>query len=70
MTTIIWCGGRFGSFAFAFFVSLCGGGKSKCAKCGWAENYFLKCAVEEIFKTLRWLECWQTELGLCRVTAK
>jgi len=58
-----------GSFGVCLCIGLCEGANPKCANVGRLKLFFKMCGGK-IFKTLRWIECRQTELGLCRVTAK
>jgi len=57
-----------GSFGFCPCVGLCEGANPKCAKVGRLKLFFKMCGGK-IFKTLRWIECRKTGLGLCQVTA-
>ena len=62
--------GKFCSFGFAKGRA-CVSGKTKCAKCGLAENYFLKCGWAKIFKPIALAFVSPScSSGLCRVTAK
>jgi hypothetical protein len=45
------CGGEILLFWFCEGLA-CVSGKTKCAKCGLAENYFLKCGWAKIFKPI------------------
>jgi hypothetical protein len=60
INTLLWVG-KIGSFGVSSCVGWCGGANPKCANVGWLKLFFKMCG-EKIFKTLRWLECWQTGL--------
>ena len=69
MTKITLCGGKMALLGFACVSACVKGANPKCANVGWLKLFFKMCGGEN-FKTLRWFECRQTELGMCRVTAK
>jgi hypothetical protein len=51
------------------WVGSCGGANAKCANVGRLKLFFKMCGGK-IFKTLRWLVCRQSQVGLCQEPAK
>ena len=69
MTKITLCGRKLALFGFDYVSAFGEGANPKCAKVGWLKLFFKMCGGK-IFKTLRWLECRQSRVGMCRDTAK